>query len=233
MMGMGSGGSEGSGDTDGMDTGRMEEYIEFHNSSFSVRTASLVFDLQSLPPELRLRIRLSQLDTLRALPDSISGAHPVSLVDEPQLEPGDSGKVPFGIVDKIGSIIADLTRGGAKRSMHSYKPITSFGATEYEAEPSALVTISDVQIPAFGFVAARFSVENAGKLEPGSEYRFQVQQVVKDQVVGGSVYVVRIAGERTVPVWDGKLEEVQMEQKLEHLPPWIEEVVKARMQEGR
>jgi hypothetical protein len=44
------------------------------------------------------------------------------------------------------------------------------------------------------------SLTNTGKLPPGSEYRFQVQQTTtiiggpQDAIVGGSIYVVRIAG---------------------------------------
>jgi hypothetical protein len=36
-------------------------------------------------------------------------------------------------------------------------------------------------------------IENTGELPPGNEYRFQVQQVVGGQVVGGSTYIIRIA----------------------------------------
>ena len=38
--------------------------------------------------------------------------------------------------------------------------------------------------------------ENHGELPRGSEYRFQIQQVVGGRVIGGSTYVIRIAGHR-------------------------------------
>jgi hypothetical protein len=37
-------------------------------------------------------------------------------------------------------------------------------------------------------------IENHGELPQGSEYRFQVQQFVGGRLVGGSTYVIRIAG---------------------------------------
>lgn len=78
-----------------------------------------------------------------------------------------------------------MRRGGLK--------LAHFTRTIYEAEPSALVEIRDVRIPSYGFCAARFSVLNTGNLEKGGEYWFNVLQKVKNEVVGGSVYVVRIA----------------------------------------
>jgi len=39
-------------------------------------------------------------------------------------------------------------------------------------------------------------IENDCELPKGSEYRFQVQQVVRGRVIGGSTYVIRIAGHK-------------------------------------
>ncbi|MDQ3930015.1 MAG: hypothetical protein M3328_12825, partial [Chloroflexota bacterium] len=139
-------------------------------------------------------------------------------------------RIPILLVT-IARFVARRVPGDGAPNARSYAPMEKFDATIYEAEPPVLLTISGVLIAAFDFVAARFSVENEGTLAPGSEYRFQVQQIVKDQVVGGSVYVVRIAGEQAVPVWDGKLEEVGTKDKLQYLPNWIQEVVQARVNE--
>lgn len=220
----------------GMGSGQMDEYIEFHNSSASPREANLLFDLRSLSPELRVKIRFSRLDTPLPLASSISGlrtgAAAAAAVTAP---PRDISKVSIPMFERrsrwIGYLIrfvrGNLGGGGPPTPTYSYAPITTFEPTPYEAEPSALVRVSDVRIPAFGFVAARFTVENGGSLEPGREFRFQVQQIVKNQVVGGSVYVVRIAGRRNLPVWNGHLEEVEMEEKLPQLPLWISQTARS------
>jgi hypothetical protein len=48
-----------------------------------------------------------------------------------------------------------------------------------------------------GAAAALMAIENHGELSQGSEYRFQVQQFVGGRLVGGSTYVIRIAGPAT------------------------------------
>jgi hypothetical protein len=65
------------------------------------------------------------------------------------------------------------------------------------------VVIKNVRIaPAVGAgaakepVAAYFKIENKGVLPPGEQYSFHVQQAVQGNVVGGSEYVVRMAGRR-------------------------------------
>ena len=65
-------------------------------------------------------------------------------------------------------------------------------------------------------------------MPPGSEYRFQARQLIKDRVVGGSVYVVRLAGEARPSIGDGENEEVKVEEKLRHMPLWIEVKMRER-----
>lgn len=59
--------------------------------------------------------------------------------------------------------------------------------------------MKNVIIPAFGHYAALLSIRNNGRLKKGSEYRFNIQQLVEQKVVGGSTFVVRIAGEKELP----------------------------------
>ena len=66
----------------------------------------------------------------------------------------------------------------------------------YCAKPASLVSIKGVQLPARGAGAALMVIENDCELPKGSEYRFQVQQVVRGRVIGGSTYVIRIAGHK-------------------------------------
>jgi hypothetical protein len=77
-------------------------------------------------------------------------------------------------------------------------------------------------------------------LEEGSEYRFEVQQTVNKQVVGGSTYVVQIAGVRKaqpphIPEslrLDLDVKEINRIEKeaepYKYLPPWAEDIVDAR-----
>jgi hypothetical protein len=53
-----------------------------------------------------------------------------------------------------------------------------------------------VRLPGHGAGVALMLIENHGELPKGSEYRFQIQQVVGGRMVGGSTYVIRIAGHR-------------------------------------
>jgi hypothetical protein len=62
----------------------------------------------------------------------------------------------------------------------------------YEAKRSARVEVHGVRIAPQSFCAACLTIQNLGTLKMGSEYRFQVQQLTQERVVGGSVYVVRI-----------------------------------------
>jgi hypothetical protein len=55
------------------------------------------------------------------------------------------------------------------------------------------VSISGVQIPAYGSAASYFLVNSTGTLSPGKKYWFNVQQFVGGKFVGGSTYVVKIA----------------------------------------
>ena len=124
------------------------------------------------------------------------------------------------------------SRRGIKRMRRGGLALTHFTRTIYEVESSALVEIRDVRIPAYGFCAARFSVLNTGNLEKGGEYWFNVLQKVKNEVVGGSVYIVRIAGDPVVPAWKGEWdEEEKMQEKVKQLHPWLRGAIEARMKE--
>jgi hypothetical protein len=224
--------ADGRGGGSGGDTGGaggasgasgMDEYTEFHNPEEAERTSSLVFDLRSLPPELQVTLRFSSLNTRLALSDSITGAHPTGF--------GATGLYRF--VERFFAWLRNLVRRlfGTPRPprTRSYAPIRSFGPVVYEADLSALVTVHDVRIPSFDFCASRLLIKNTGSLPSGSEYYFQVKQMMKDKVVGGSVYVVRLAGVPETPVLLSPDEEVEFSDVLKHMPPWIEPLMEAWM----
>ena len=80
------------------------------------------------------------------------------------------------------------------RPCHKPHPGLRFTPITYRAKPASLVAVRGVQLAPHDAAAALIVIENHGKLPKGSEYRFQVQQVVGGHVVGGSTYVIRIAG---------------------------------------
>ena len=56
-----------------------------------------------------------------------------------------------------------------------------------------------MELAPFGFCAALISIRNAGRLPAGNRYRFEVQQEVSGRVVGGSTFVIPVAGEKDKP----------------------------------
>ena len=64
----------------------------------------------------------------------------------------------------------------------------------FHTEASSRVEIGGVIIPGNEYVSALLRISNEGVLEDGSEYPFDVLQIVNDEVVGGSTFLVRIAG---------------------------------------
>ena len=90
------GGGPGTGGGPGAPVGGtrpMREYIEFHNSTSSARTSTLVYDLRGLPKELRVSFVLAPITTVNPLPGSITGV--VSTTGEPgTLGPGCHHKSP-------------------------------------------------------------------------------------------------------------------------------------------
>jgi hypothetical protein len=201
----------------------MLEYIEFYNPTSSIRTTTLVFDLQSLPPQLVISFVLTPLKTINPLPVSITGV--ISTSSEPgTLGPGCDHHHKHkhchhhhhhhhGCHDddhnhdhscQCTNITPYASCQLLKcKSCHSAHPpktcpckkfFSQFTPIIYTASPSSLVSISGVQIPGYGFVAAYFSVTNTGTLPEGQQYRFNVQQFLERRLVGESTYVVRIAG---------------------------------------
>jgi len=186
---------------------RMREYVEFHNPSPELRIADLVFDLRPLPPELHMWLRLSELQTVAPLEESLTG---IAATHYPGL--GDAAKAALlaGIeggeeilewLDRWLDRVEDKLEGNSdvddddqpRRTHHRQ---IQFTPTVYRAKPASLVSVRGVRLPRHGVGAALMVIENTGKLPPGSEYRYQVQQVVRERVVGGCTYVVRIAGVR-------------------------------------
>lgn len=187
---------------------RIREYIEFHNATTERRVADLVFDLRSLPPELQMWFRLSDLKTQAPLDESLDG---VATIHRPGLADDLKSALLVG-VHEVDELLEWFERclhrlenelgGGGGDTHHEHrprhKPHTGLRFTPpiYRAKPATLVALRGVELPPHGAAAALMTIENHGDLPKGSEYHFQVQQVIGGRVVGGSTYVIRIAGHK-------------------------------------
>lgn len=224
--GMGGGGMGGGGMGGGSPMGvpAMEEYVEFHNPTAAARETALVLDLRGLPPQLTTTFRLTRLTTAAPLGQSLAG---VARVRRPGIGAriGAALRGVFGwlialvrflvrLLLLLGCWLANTVRWVLRRprvSCHTgpARRLPDFAPEVYEAAPAALVEVRGVRIPPFGFVAARLSIRATGALEPGGEYTFSLRQETTSQeaerekaarrVLGGSTYIVRIAGKKQHP----------------------------------
>lgn len=181
---------------------RMREYIEFHNPGPEARIADLVFDLRPLPPQLQMWLRLSELETEAPLDKSITGIaaiHHPGLAQEAKallLAGVERGEEILEWLERWLDRVEDRLEGEEdddRRARPRRHPELSFAPAIYRARPAALVAVRGVRLPVHGVGAALMVIDNTGELPPGSDYRFQVQQVIRGRVIGGSTYVVRIA----------------------------------------
>jgi len=219
---------------------RVREYVEFHNAVDETRVSDLVFDLRPLPPQLNVWLRFSELHTVAPLHESLTGI-------EVTHAPGAADSVREALlagVERAEELLELLERrlGGDgddddDRTGKRPAPIP-LTPTVYRAKPGTLVTVRGVRLPAYGRAAALLAIDNAGGLPAGAEYRFQVQQVVRGRVLGGSTYVVRIAGQRAYPpaivapshVVDPKTGRVpgRNHHHIQYVPPWLRDIVEER-----
>jgi len=180
----------------------IREYIEFHNPNPERRLADLVFDLRPLPSQMQMWLRFSELKTEAPIDKSLTGIetiHHPGLTDHLKaallagVERGDELLHWFDrwlhrLEDELGGPHHD------DRPYHKLHPGLRFAPSTYRAKPASLVAVRGVQLAPHDAAAALIVIKNHGELPKGSEYRFQVQQVVGRQVVGGCTYVIRIAG---------------------------------------
>jgi hypothetical protein len=218
---------------------RMIEYVEFHNPTAEERVCEIVFDLSPLPAQLRMWLRLTELQTASPLDQSIMGIEAVHL-------PGIVNEARRLLLDGIEAIEAALHRieerleeelGEEPEHRRKRRPLPKFAAAIYQAKPATLVTVRGVRLPAFGFGAALLVIENRGDLAEGSEYRFQAQQRINGRVVGGCSYVVRIAGKRVLlpplisqshQIDPKSPERGETPEGLVSVPAWLEQIAEER-----
>jgi hypothetical protein len=185
---------------------RFREYVEFHNAGREPRVADLVFDLRPLPRDLHMWLRLSELHTEAPLERSMTG---IEATHHPGLAAAARVALLTG-VERGEDILEWLERwlerveeklGGEeedhdRRRHRPRMPVLRLAPAIHRAKPSSVVSVRGVRLAAHGAGAALMVIESTGRLPPGSEYRFQVQQVVGGRVVGGSTYVIRVPARR-------------------------------------
>jgi hypothetical protein len=207
----------------------MLEYVEFHNPEAAERVADLVVDLRRLPPELRVLVRLSELNTVAPLDQSLAGiasVHRPGTIEHLEEEVREIGQHILRALDRI----EDALEGDGDDDDRHRPRRPRFTPPIYQAQPSALVEVRGVRFGSFGMCAALIVVEHRGELPEGSEYTFEVQQRVERRIVGGSTYVVRIGGPlRLLPPLispthrpDPKGHVVEEEDDFNALPPWLQ-----------
>jgi hypothetical protein len=228
----------------------IHEYVEFHNPTPAPREADLLMDLRGLPAPIQISFRLTPIDTVRPLQQSISGAGRARTGIPRRLRAAMGW--PFRwigwLIRLFGCLIVNLGRwvaglpfeSCAPRAHHTYP---KFAPAVYEAAPSSLVEVTGVRLAPYGFVAARLTIVNTGQLEEGSEHRFQIQQRVAGRVVGGVAYIVRADGEpKRRPLWvspsnrpDADPKEVEelerQSERLRYVPPYAAQIVNRRERE--
>jgi hypothetical protein len=204
-------------------------------------------------------LRLSKLDTVAPLHRSLTGISVVHDPDDPDLADGEL----FAGIDDADDIREWLDRwldaeeneigrlddhddqpdddedeDDGRRRRHKRRPELRFTRPIYRASPASLVGVRRVRLSPHGAAGALLVIKNTGQLPPGSEYRFQAQQIVGEHVVGGSTYLVRIAGEPQLPPpitvpshqIDPKTGKppVKPPVPLRYVPPWMTAIVEER-----
>ena len=198
---------EGAGPGPASASGRMIEYVEFHNPTDVERTADLVFQFDQLPPALRVSFQLTSLRTERPLGDAVAG-----VASE---HPADERNMPFPprkrswieeLVSWLRLLLCRLLNllrallGRPRRSCRKrYLELPPFAPTVYEAAVGERVAVRGVRFRPHERVAAALAIAPRDTLQPGARYSFDIQQVVVDgeftEVVGGGRYVVVVDGE--------------------------------------
>lgn len=230
----------------------MEEYVEFHNPTRNQRKSDLLLDLRGLPPALGVTFRLSETGGTAALEgiDGVAASRTEAVPD--RWRRGVRRSTSTGLLALLKRLLC-LLLNFVRRLFGRHprpcgagdgRPLPPLQPTVYEADPGALVRIRGVEIPPLEFCAALLRVEVHSPLEPGSGYRFEVQQEVQERVIGGCTYIVSIGGEpkeRPAPFFapshDPDLTPEERKELGGHdepgrfVPPGAEEIIERRLDE--
>jgi hypothetical protein len=193
-------------------TGIRDEIIEFHNPTKEPRKVELVFDLRALPNTAEVAFRFTPLLTTTSLEEAIHGAKPLRQTRGEKQH------------------LVEQRRHGLLRKLPDFEP------TIYVAERKARVTLTGVELPPLGSVAAELMLQLGEAAHEGGSHRVQVLQIHNGRVVGGSDYVLR-EGPAKLPI---NPKAVIRESDQDHdsdefepfVPPWLRAQVLARRQQS-
>lgn len=221
----------------------MGEYLEFHNPEPEQRNTSVLFEFSRLPRELDITLQFTAMNTESPIVDSVSGIRQVRPAREDEkiknIEPSFLTKLVCWIVNFICMIVNFILTKLAPPTLKCYcrskHRLPIFDDVVYEVESGNDVQLSNLRTQAHAFDAAYIRIKNKGVLPPGSRYSFDVLQLKNGEVVGGSEYIVRIAGDLRPFVFDhlpdikernysmSELHRLKRETLSQrYLAPWIE-----------
>lgn len=229
----------------------MNEYIEFHNAQNSARNTTLKFEFNHLPEELEISLQFTQLNTTLPIEEAITGIHlsrPVEAEEKIEnIQPNIFMRIFCWILNFVCSIL-NFILGLFGLHINCFcrrnRELPEFEDDVHEVTPGEDVLVEDIQTAAYGFDAAYIRIKNKGVLPEGSKYSFDILQLKNGAVMGGSEYVIRIAGDMKpfefefLPDINSKnynmkdlhrLKRESLEQK--YLPPWVEEEKQRREEE--
>jgi len=245
---------DGTGGTpaDGTPEPVMGEYLEFHNPEGESRNTSLRFEFGRLPEDLDITLQFTPMNTELPIDGSLSGIRRIRPAradeeiknTEPSFLAGLLCWIWNFLCRVVNFIVGILGLPALGCHCRRRRRLPAFTDAVYEVENGKDVQLDNLQTPAHAFDAAYMRVRNKGILPPGSRYNFDVLQLKNGKVVGGSEYVVRIAGnlepfvfsdlpdvnEKNYPM--DKMHRLKREaQSQRYLAPWIEEEKAKREEE--
>jgi hypothetical protein len=199
----------------------MEHYVEFHNPETKGRLANIRLDTEMLPPGIRVRMRPSRVTTTLPLPQAGAGMERTfeSPVPRRWLAPEQRGLVWWlvALLSRLWCRIVNFVRGllgMPKQPCKVQWTVPALSNTVFEAMSPGIAEIRGIALPPGGMGALLIAVEPLVPLQPGAEYRFEVQQWARPAdgqevpdypgrgpetggmaMVGGGTHVIHIAGE--------------------------------------
>jgi hypothetical protein len=217
------------------------EVVDFWNPTKVVREAALVFDLRGLHRNVRSTLFFTRLDTVTPLLHAVTGY--TKVVSDPLRHAGLLGRLleeAWRLFDRVEDRLEDAVRRFFGLG-HEHDPDhcsidlpPGFEPAGWVAQRGSILAVKGVRIPPGGRVRALLNLESAGPLPPGAVYRVEVQQTVAAALVGGSTFVVRVAGTAKAPPSLEPSDDQVVSDAGRFIQPWLHAAWQARQkQQGR
>jgi hypothetical protein len=223
------------------------EVIEFHNPEVAPRLATLVFDFRLLHPNIQPTLFFPPLTTTVPMLAAVTGyTKLVKAEDSPSGVFGkllQEGRELLGELDRIEDAIEDRLRVWFGWG-HEHDPDddwkidvpSGFDPVGWVAQRSGILEVRGVSIAAGEHTKALISLAATGPLPHGERFQFEVQQVVGGRVVGGSTYIVPVAGRPKLPISLAPSDDniVYVAEGERYMQPWLAQAwLDREKQQGR